>query len=54
MARNKRPMLKWIIILAAVAMVIWGGALAFRHFVTDRIMDGATWKTRTMCSSLTA
>ena len=40
MAKRKRPMLKWIIILAAVAMVIWGGALAFRHFVTDRIMDG--------------
>ena len=39
MAKRKRPMLKWIIILAAVAMVIWGGALAYRHFVTDRIMD---------------
>ena len=40
MAKRKRPMLKWIIILAAIAMVIWGGALAFRVFVTDRIMDG--------------
>ena len=39
MAKRKRPMLKWIIILAAIAMVIWGGALAYRHFVTDRIMD---------------
>ena len=40
MAKRKRPMLKWIIILAAIAMVIWGGALAYRVFVTDRIMDG--------------
>lgn len=39
MARNKRPMLKWIIILAAVALLAALGALAFRHFVTDRIMD---------------
>lgn len=39
MAKRKRPMLKWIIILAAIAMIIWGGALAYRHFVTDRTMD---------------
>lgn len=40
MARNKRPMLKWIIILAAIALLAALGALAFRVFVTDRIMDG--------------
>ena len=35
----KRPMLKWIIILAAMALLAALGALAYRHFVTDRIMD---------------
>ena len=40
MARNKRPILKWIIIAAAVALLAALGALAFRVFVTDRIMDG--------------
>ena len=39
MARNKRLMLKWIIILAAMALLAALGALAYRHFVTDRIMD---------------
>ena len=39
MAKRKRPMLKWIIILAAIALLAALGALAFRHFVTDRIMD---------------
>lgn len=39
MAKRKRPMLKWIIILAAVALLAALGALAYRHFVTDRIMD---------------
>lgn len=39
MAKRKRLMVKWIIILAAIAMIIWCGALAFRYFVTDRIMD---------------
>ena len=39
MAKRKRPMLKWIIILAAIALLAALGALAYRHFVTDRIMD---------------
>ena len=40
MAKRKRPMLKWIIIIAAaMALLAALGALAYRHFVTDRIMD---------------
>ena len=44
MARNKRLMLKWIIILAAIALLAALGALAYRHFVTDRIMDKGCMK----------